>query len=98
TCHSLWMGVPVVTLAGTTAMSRGGASVLGAVGLPELVAGSADDYFAIASGLARDPARLADLRRGLRERVARSPLVDTACFTRDLEGEYRRVWRAWCEH
>ena len=96
TCHSLWMGVPVVTLAGRTMVSRGGASLLGAVGLPELVAESEDRYVDIARALADDLPGLARLRGELRDRVARSPLADAAQFTRDLESAYRSMWEGWC--
>jgi protein O-GlcNAc transferase len=96
-CHALWMGVPLVTLAGETATSRGGASLLNAIGLPELVAENPDQYVRIAENLANDPIRLKDLRAGMRQRMLSSPLTDVARFTRDLEGAYRAMWRAWCE-
>lgn len=96
TCHSLWMGVPVVTLSGGTVVSRGGASVLNVVGLPELVGKSEDEYVEIAARLALDLEALERLRRGLRERVAASPLTDARRFTRDLETAYRAMWRGWC--
>lgn len=96
TCHALWMGVPVVSLVGETATSRGGASLLHAVGLGELVAQTPDQYLDIASSLAHDPARLATLRVGLRERVRTSPLSDARRFTRNLESAYRVMWRSWC--
>ncbi len=96
TCHSLWMGVPVVTLAGETVASRGGASALATVGLGELVARSEDEYVAIAARLASDRAQLERLRSSLRARVASSPLSDAARFTRDLEAAYRTMWRRWC--
>lgn len=96
TCHALWMGVPVVSLVGATATSRGGASLLHAVGLGELVAQTPDQYLEIASGLAGDPARLAALRAGLRERMRASALMDAQRFTRELESAYRLMWRSWC--
>jgi predicted O-linked N-acetylglucosamine transferase (SPINDLY family) len=96
TCHSLWMGVPVVTLAGQTVVSRGGASALCAAGLRGLVAATEDQYVEIAAGLATDAPRLARLRSGLRDRVASSPLADAARFTRDLEAAYRAMWEDWC--
>jgi predicted O-linked N-acetylglucosamine transferase (SPINDLY family) len=95
-CHALWMGVPVVSLAGETATSRGGASLLHAVGLGELVAHDAEQYVDIAAGLALDPARLASLRAGMRERLRASALMDAPRFTRNLEAAYRGMWRAWC--
>lgn len=91
TCDTLWMGVPVVTLCGASHVSRVGASQLRAVGLDELVAGDEDEYVAIAAGLANDPKRLRGLQRGLRERVAGSPLTDAAALTRELEAEMARI-------
>lgn len=95
--HSLWMGVPIVTLAGRHVPSRGGASILSVLGMAELIAGSPDEYVAIATSLARDLPRLAQLRRGLRARLEASPLCDAVRFTRNLEAAYREMWRAWCE-
>jgi protein O-GlcNAc transferase len=97
TCDSLWMGVPVVTLVGDTPYSRGGASLLHAVGLEELIAQDADQYVAIAARLASDTSRLATMRAGLRERMRVSPLMDAERFTRNLEAAYRTMWRVWCE-
>ena len=96
TCHALWMGVPVVTLAGETAASRGGASLLHAVGLGQLVAQTPEQYLDIAAALAADPKRLAALRAGMRRRMSASPLMDEERFTRNLEKAYRKMWRTWC--
>lgn len=96
TCHSLWMGVPVVTLAGQSVISRGGASVLHAVGLPELITDSEEEYLETAIRLAADPERLARLRSDLRPRVAQSPLMAAEPFTRSLENAYRAMWQNWC--
>ncbi len=95
TCEALWMGVPVVSLAGRTHASRVGASLLHCVGLSEFVAQTPDQYLDLAAGLARDPARLAALRAGLRERMRASPLLDAQGFTRDLEAAYRNIWAAY---
>src|ERR1035437_1012063 len=62
TCEALWMGLPVVTLAGTRHVSRVGVSLLTNVGLTELVAKDADDYVEIAAGLAGDLPRLETMR------------------------------------
>lgn len=97
TCEALWMGCPVVTLAGDRHAARVGVSLLAAVGLDELVATTPGEYLAIAAGLARDPARLERLRRGLRERVARSPLRDGPGLARAVEAVYRDRWRRACE-
>jgi len=90
------MGVPVVTLAGTNHRSRVGKTLLECVGLGDLVADTPDRYVGIAAGLAGDPDRLAERRRGLRGAVARSPLTDEAAFTVGLEAAYRSIWRDWC--
>ena len=97
TCESLWMGVPVVTLAGKMHASRVGVSLLSHVGLTELVAQSTDEYVRIAAGLANDTGRLAELRSGMRRRLANSPLRDEVGFTADLESAYRTMWHAWCQ-
>ncbi|MEX2643855.1 MAG: tetratricopeptide repeat protein [Acetobacterales bacterium] len=97
TCEALWMGVPVVTLAGERHASRVGASLLGVLGLDELVAGSPESYVATAVALVRDRKRLATLRAGLRARMATSPLVDAPGFTRRLEAAYRMAWGRYCK-
>ena len=96
TCEALWMGVPVITIAGRTHASRVGVSLLTNAGLPELIAGNAEQYVEIAAKLAADIPRLAELRANLRERMAASPLMDTPRFARNVEEAYRQMWRAWC--
>ncbi|MFH1604900.1 MAG: glycosyltransferase [Pseudomonadota bacterium] len=96
TCTALWLGVPVVSLAGNLLWSRCGLSLLSCIGLQELVAHSESDYLRIARDLAREPARLAQLRASMRQRMLASPLLDVAGFTRDLEALYRAAWRDWC--
>jgi predicted O-linked N-acetylglucosamine transferase (SPINDLY family) len=97
TCDVLWMGIPTVTLAGETVAARSGASLLGAVGLQELVARTTEQYLHIATALATDHNRLRNLRTGLRARMATSPLMDEARFTRNLEHAYRSMWHTSCE-
>lgn len=96
TCECLWLGVPVVSRAGAMGFARSGASILGAVGLEELVAESDDQYLAVAAGLARDRARLRALQSGLRGRMRGSPLLDAPRFMRNLERAYRDLWRRAC--
>ena len=91
TCDALWMGVPVVTLAGDLAMRRSSASLLSLAGLPDLVTTNIDAYLAAATALANDPARLTDLRATLRERMRASPIMDAPAFVRDLERCYREM-------
>jgi predicted O-linked N-acetylglucosamine transferase (SPINDLY family) len=92
TADALWMGVPVVTLAGGRMIERQGASMLTAVGLPELIAGSEADYIAKAVALARDPGRRAALRAGLRPLMAASELCDKRGLAAALETAYREMW------
>jgi len=96
TCDALWMGVPVVTLAGSTAVGRAGVSLLSNVGLRELIAGDRRQYVQIAALLAADLPRLAELRATLRQRMQGSPLMDAPAFARQVEALYRRVWQQWC--
>ncbi|MBI5780856.1 MAG: tetratricopeptide repeat protein, partial [Rhodocyclales bacterium] len=96
TCEALWMGVPVVALAGDRHAGRVGVSLLSRVGLTELIARTPEDYVRLAVDLANDTARLARLRVGLRERMKNSSLCDATGFNADLEQAYREMWRAWC--
>src|SRR6266705_605326 len=73
TCHSLWMGVPVVSLVGVSAPSRGGVSLLKTVGLDELVADTRQRYLDIACDLASDTGKLAVLRTSMPARMSASP-------------------------
>jgi predicted O-linked N-acetylglucosamine transferase (SPINDLY family) len=93
---ALWMGVPVITRVGPTAMGRAGLSQLSNLGLPELIAHTDADYVRIAVELAGDVSRLAELRRTLRERMRRSALMDGPRFTRGFESVLRKLWREWC--
>jgi len=88
TSDALWCGVPVVTMAGETFISRVAASLLHAVGLPELVTTNLADYEALALSLARDPARLKQLRRHLAEGRMRFPLFDSMTTARAIEKAY----------
>jgi predicted O-linked N-acetylglucosamine transferase (SPINDLY family) len=97
TCDALWMGVPVVSLAGQTAVGRGGVSILTNVGLPKLIARDPEQYVRIAVELVGDLARLNKLRAKLRERLQRSPLMDAPRFARSIETAYREMWQRWCE-
>jgi protein O-GlcNAc transferase len=96
TCEALWMGIPVVTLAGERLASRHSASHLANAGLPELIATSPEQYVAIARDIAGDRGRLAALRERLREQVASSPLGNSELFVRNLLALFRRIWQAEC--
>jgi protein O-GlcNAc transferase len=97
TCEALYMGVPVITLAGNSHVSRVGVSILTNVGLPELIAKTPEEHVHLAIALAQDPERLSKFRGTLRERMTRSPLMNPAALTRDIEAAYRQAWTHWCE-
>jgi len=97
TCDALWMGVPVVTMTGQTAVSRGGSTLLSHTGLTDLVADSEARYVEIALDLIRDPERLAAMRGSLRARLESSPVMDSTGFAADIESIFRRTWQRWCE-
>jgi predicted O-linked N-acetylglucosamine transferase (SPINDLY family) len=97
TCEAMSLGIPVVTRAGDRLLGRYGATLLDAVGLGDLVAESDDAYVATAVALARDPARLAQLRSTLGRRFAESPICDARSYARSVEEAYRRMWRSWCD-
>ncbi len=95
TCESLWMGVPVVTLAGHTHAARVGVSLLANTGLHDWIAHTPDDYVNIAARTAADTAGLAALRGSLRQRLLASPLCDQPAFARRFESALRTMWTAW---
>lgn len=94
---SAWMGVPVVTMAGKTAVGRGGVSILRNLGMAELIAGDEEEFVRIAVEMAGDLQRAASMRAAMRDRLVASPILDGVGFTRDFEGILRTVWGKWCE-
>ncbi len=93
---ALWAGLPVLTRTGTTFPGRVGASLLNAIGLPELVTPTAHEYEARAVELAADAQKL----RAIRDKLARNrliePLFDTQRFTRHLESAYKLMFDRHC--
>lgn len=96
TVESLWMGVPVLTLAGTSFLSRQGSGLLINAGLPDWIATDADNYLARAVAHASDLPRLAALRQGLRQQVLNSPLFEAQRFAGHFEAALRGMWQKWC--
>jgi predicted O-linked N-acetylglucosamine transferase (SPINDLY family) len=96
TCEAAWMGVPVVTLAGTNHRGRVGVTLNTALGQPELIAHDVDDYVRIAAGLAADRAALGRRRLGLRARMAASPLCDATGYAARFERALRAMWHERC--
>lgn len=89
---ALWAGLPVVTHLGRTFAGRVAASLLHAIGLPELITHSADEYQALAAALAEDRPRLADIRQRLAQNRKTYPLFDTGLFAKHIEAGYRAMW------
>jgi predicted O-linked N-acetylglucosamine transferase (SPINDLY family) len=96
TCEALWMGVPVVTLAGTVHAGRVGVSLLHAIGMEQWIAHTPEQYVKLAVRLAEDVQQRAALRNSLRSRMAASELCDPTRLARIIEDAYRQMWRAWC--
>jgi predicted O-linked N-acetylglucosamine transferase (SPINDLY family) len=92
----LWMGVPVVSLAGRNTGQRYGASILANAGVPELVAASREDYVDRVVELARDRERLVRYRRSLRDIMRAAPIMDERGVTAEIEACYRQFWQTWC--
>jgi len=92
TGDALWMGVPVLTVAGSNYAARQGLMVNRTLGLHEFTAGSADELPALAKLWKNRLPELAEIRSGLRERLLASPLGDAARYVRNLEAAYRKVW------
>lgn len=95
--QAMWMGVPVVTLAGHNFVSRMGASFMGSAGLTDWVADSEERYVQIAVSKARDRQALLTLKQGLRERLKACPAWNIDQYTRDFEGVLRQMWTAHCQ-
>ena len=94
---ALWMGVPVITLAGKDAVGRAGVSQLTNLGLPEFIAESEESYVAKAVQLAGRLDRLGELRRTLRPRMEASPVDGSRPDLReDIEDAYQTMWQRWC--
>lgn len=97
TCEALWMGVPVVSLAGDRHVSRVGVSLLSNAGLSDLIAASEDEYVEIAAQLASDFHSLGLIRGALRDVLKNSRLLDEAAMTCDFSAALRSMWREYCE-
>ena len=95
-CEALWMGVPVITMMGARPAGRVGASLMHQIGMPELIAGSVEEFVSIASSLCADTQRLDALRSSMRDRFNTSSLRDEAGFAEAMEAAYRTAWRRWC--
>lgn len=91
-CEALWQGVPVITLSGESHRSRVGLSLLSQLGLESFVASSEQEYIDIAVMKASDLASLSELRKGMRDRMRSSTLMDRSRFISELEAAYEQMW------
>jgi protein O-GlcNAc transferase len=94
-CEALWMGVPLVTLAGATHASRIGFSILTNIKLPELIADSEEKYVQLALELAEDLESLAEIRESTREWLEKSPVMDGRRWAWNVESQIRKAWKEW---
>lgn len=96
-CHSLVMGVPVLTLTGDLSVSRAGKAILDGVGLPDFVTHSADDYFRRAVEITQDLPKLNAIRQSLRGRIDAPHNNKNASPADSVEKMFRSIWTKWCE-
>ena len=95
--EGLWMGVPVITLAGTTIIERQGVQILSAIGLTELIASTVEEYVDITISFSRNIQKLEDLRKTLRRRLFESPLMDARSFAISLQEGFTAMWHSHLE-
>jgi len=96
TLHTIWMGVPIIALAGEGELGRATPAMLRSFGLPDFVAQTHDEYRDKAIALARDPSRLVEIRANLRQRMADSPALDASGLARNVENAFRTMWHTYC--
>lgn len=94
---ALWAGLPVLTLIGESFAARVAASLLHAVGLPELVVNTQEEYEKLAIELANNPMRLREIKSRLENTLQVEPLFDTPLFTRHLESAYKEAYKRYRE-
>ena len=97
TCEALWMGLPVVAVAGKRHIERVGVSLLTTVGLGEYVAPDLAGYIDTAARLAADLPRLVELRRTMRDRLKNSPLTDEKGYAREFDAMLHDMFGQWCQ-
>jgi predicted O-linked N-acetylglucosamine transferase (SPINDLY family) len=95
TSDALWAGLPVLTLIGKSFASRVAASLLNAIGLPELIANTQVEYEALAIELALNSKKLADIKLKLAKNRLSTPLFDTPLFTKNLEAAYIQMYERY---
>jgi predicted O-linked N-acetylglucosamine transferase (SPINDLY family) len=91
TSDALWSGLPVLTLMGRSFASRVAASLLNAIGLPELITTTQEEYETLAIDLALNPNKLTDIKNKLANNRLIASLFDTPLFTKNLEAAYIKM-------
>ena len=94
---ALWAGVPLIALEGKHFASRVSSSLLQAIGMPELITHSPEDYERLAVRLARNPSQLEAIRKKLSKNRLTEPLFDTRRFARNLEKVYKEMWKEFVQ-
>ena len=95
TSDALWAGLPVLTLMGESFASRVAASLLNAIGLPELITSTQQEYEALAIELAQNPQKLIEIKLKLAKNRLTAPLFDTPLFTKNLEATYIKMYERY---
>lgn len=96
TFHALWMGVPTLTIAGNTLLSRVGSTIMGYLGLEQFIARDLADFIQKGQDLAKDLDALAKLRMSMRTLLANSPAGQPALIAAGLDNALRTIWQRWC--
>jgi len=97
TCDAFWMGVPIISLYGASFASRLGLSLLRSVGLEFFAAGTAEEYVAKATALAKNHQSLVKIRASMRERMLSCGLCNAKRLALGVEDAYRKMWHRWCK-
>ena len=93
---AVWMGVPTITLASRPPVGRIGTSLMSNLDLADWVAKDSGEYIDKAVAFSSDIVGLAELRKGMRERMSTSKLMDEEGFAGSVESAYRKIWQEWC--
>jgi len=96
-CHALWMGIPILTLAGNRHASRIGQRLMHAINLPDWIARDHEDFVKKAVQFAKDRKGLDSLRRNMRTRINESGISNKKQYVHSLEKVLRQLWMKWCE-
>ncbi|MCE5339724.1 MAG: tetratricopeptide repeat protein [Planctomycetaceae bacterium] len=97
TGDAMWMGCPVISKYGSHMNGRVGLTILNRLDMGEYAVPTREEYIAKAVELAQNPAKLAELRTSLRQKMKNSPLFDAKRMAQEVEAAYRQMWKNWCD-